>query len=212
MFITIIPKAAVIMADQIEPVPSMYEITAQKDVFLQEMDIYRNKILREWRMKNSPPGNKGRQEYNKKFKKFNTDLNKDIAAKIEAKNTELDEEYQAKQRKQRMLAMDLSRISPASSLTFGAISLGRTGISEHERFASSIKTYKTIFIKWINAKDKKNGYRAKQDLSDMPLHEFKPENLRDSFARAIPDFVILILMSILFFTGAFVSFLRYDVR
>ena len=46
----------------------------------------------------------------------------------------------------------------------------------------------------------------------MPQHEFAPENLGESMMRAIPDFAIMVLLIILFFTGAFVSFLKYDVR
>lgn len=115
--------------------------------------------------------------------------------------------------------MNLSRISPASALTFGSMSLGKTGIHEHEHFLNSIKTYKTVFSKWamyISVKNSKtessNSNKEKPDISELPQFEFKPESLRASFTRAIPDFLILILMSIVFFTGAFVSFLRYDVR
>ena len=54
--------------------------------------------------------------------------------------------------------------------------------------------------------------QPKPDISDMPQHEFKPESFRDSLALAIPDFAVMILMIIVFFTGSFVSFLRYDVR
>jgi ABC-type transport system involved in multi-copper enzyme maturation permease subunit len=54
--------------------------------------------------------------------------------------------------------------------------------------------------------------QLKPDISDMPQLDFRPESLRDSFISAIPDIVIMVLMVILFFVGAFVSFLRYDVR
>ena len=112
----------------------------------------------------------------------------------------------------------MSRISPASTLTFGAMSLGKTGIHEHDRFLNSIKTYKPVFTKWANTKMmqsinfKNPAEQPKPDISDMPFHEFKPESLRNSFSRAIPDFVVMSLMIILFFTGSFVSFLRYDAR
>ena len=97
------------------------------------------------------------------------------------------------------------------------MSLGKTGISEHERFLNSIKTYKPIFTKWVNAKMMRNinfgsAEQPKPEISDMPVHEFTPENLNRSLAAAIPDFAVMVLLIILFFTGAFVSFLRYDVR
>ena len=75
-----------------------------------------------------------------------------------------------------------------------------------------------MFTKWANTKKMANlnfndpANQPKPDISDMPLHDFKPESLRDSFAKALPDFVIMILMIIVFLTGGFASFLRYDVR
>lgn len=145
-------------------------------------------------------------------------MQQNATAQIDRKNAELENEYQAKRQKQQILALYLSRISPASALTFGAMSMGKTGIHEHERFLNSIKSYKPVFTKWANAKMMQNisfdrtAEQTKPDISDMPQHEFKPESLRDSFALAIPDFAVLILMIIVFFTGSFVSFLRYDVR
>ena len=60
--------------------------------------------------------------------------------------------------------------------------------------------------------DVKTGKQVKPDISDMPQFEFKPESLKASIARALPDILIMVLLIIVFFAGAFVSFLRYDVR
>ena len=60
--------------------------------------------------------------------------------------------------------------------------------------------------------DFSGGQQPKPDLADMPQHEFKPMNLRESFVLAIPDLVVMAFMIILLFTGSFVSFLRYDIR
>jgi hypothetical protein len=101
---------------------------------------------------------------------------------------------------------------------FGAMSLSRTGIQEHERFLNSIKTYKPVFTKWVNEKMMRSlnfesgGEQPKPELDDMPLHEFQPESLDRSFLRAFPDYLIMAVMILLFFAVAFVSFLRYDVR
>ena len=162
-----------------------------------------------------------REEHYKKFSTYMRDLDQDITDKKEKKYAEIDEEYQAKRRKQEILAMNLSRLSPASSLTFAAMNLGKTGIHEHERFFNSIRIYKQVFSNWTKEKSReiseimradRSKIRPKPDLSDMPRYEFSPESLRDSFARALPDFMIMILFIILFSIGAYVSFLKYDVR
>ena len=214
-FIFVIPKIAVIAAGHFNPIPSVHEITAQKDAFLQGISGTTQTEVREW-MKDNPGD--GTPEWQDKFRKYIEDVQQNATAQIDRKNAELESEYQAKRNKQQMLALYLSRISPASALTFGAMSMGKTGIHEHERFLNSIKSYKPVFTKWANARMMRNisfdrnAEQPKPDISDMPQHEFKPASLRDSFAQAIPDFAVLILMIIVFFTGAFVSFLRYDVR
>ena len=49
-------------------------------------------------------------------------------------------------------------------------------------------------------------------LDDMPVFTFRPEGTASRLERALPDLGILLLFNVAFFLGAFVSFLRYDVR
>jgi len=215
MFIFVIPKGAVIASREINPIPSIHEVTAQKNAFLQEIQGSAQPMVAEWMKEN--PGD-GSKEWQEKFRDYIEELQQDLTAQIDAKNAALEEEYQAKSRKQQQLALNLSRVSPASTMTFGVMRLGKTGIEEHERFLNSIKTYKPVFTKWANTKMmasinfNNQGNQPKPDISDMPLHEFNPESLQVSCAKALPDYLIMILMIIVFFTGTFVSFLRYDVR
>jgi hypothetical protein len=46
----------------------------------------------------------------------------------------------------------------------------------------------------------------------MPQHSFAAEPLGLSLARTIPDFGLMVFLVIVFFAGAYVSFLKYDVR
>ena len=217
-FIFVIPKAAVIVAGHINPIPSMHEVTAQKDAFLQEIQGSSQKEVREWMEKNPASESSDATEWQEKFRAYIEEYQQNATAKIDARNAELEQEYQAKRHRQQLLALTLSRISPASSLSFGAMSIGKTGIQEHERFLNSIKSYKPLFTKWANARMmqsinfKNPTEQPKPDISDMPMHEFTSMTLRDSLALAIPDFAVLSMMIIVFFTGAFVSFIRYDVR
>jgi hypothetical protein len=56
------------------------------------------------------------------------------------------------------------------------------------------------------------GEMTKINIDDMPQHKFQEENLGKSLFRTLPDFALMIVMIIGFFVGAYVSFLRYDVR
>ncbi|MFC1607392.1 ABC transporter permease subunit [Candidatus Latescibacterota bacterium] len=218
IFIFVIPKTAVIVAGHIKPIPSMHEVTAQKDAFLQEVQGSSQKEIRDWMENNPREGEEPVEEWQEKFRDYIEEYQQNATARIDEKNAELEHEYQSRRRGQQLLAMRLSRISPASALTIGSMSIGRTGIQEHERFLNSIKTYKPIFTKWANAKMmqsinfKNPADQQKPDIADMPQHDFTPMSLRESISLALPDIAVLALMIIVFFTGAFVSFLRYDVR
>ncbi len=219
-FVTVIPKASVMIAGQLNPIPSVHEITAQKDAYLLEIQKEATAEYLRYMKKNPRPGNDKPEEqkrWGEEVNKWSEKLRGGLLSRIEEQNAAVERDYQTKMRQQQRLAINLSRVSPASALMFASMSLGGTGISEHERFLNSVKTYKPIFSKWINKKISNSqspqaGGQTKLDLSDMPQHEFRPEGLNESITRMLPDLFLTVFLIILFFVGAYVSFLRYDVR
>ncbi len=216
-FVTVIPKLSVMLAAQLNPIPSVHEITAKKDAFLQQIQGGAQKKVMDWMKENAPKEGEDQKPYQDKFKKFLEDFQQESTSKIDENNAALERDYQAKKSSQQNLAINLSRISPASALTFSTMSFARTGIDEHERFLASIRTYKPIFTKWANSRMMQNinfetGEQAKVVLDDMPQHQFVAEGLGKSLARAFPDFGLMLFLIIVFFAGAYVSFLKYDVR
>jgi ABC-type transport system involved in multi-copper enzyme maturation permease subunit len=216
-FVTIIPKLSVLTAARLNPIPSVHEITAKKDAFLQQIQGGAQKQVLDWIKQNAPKQGEDQKVYQEKFKKFLEDFQQEATAKIDANNAALERDYQARKQSQESLAINLSRVSPASALTFSTMSLARTGIDEHERFLASIRAYKPIFTRWANAKMMRNlnfqtGETGKVVLDDMPQHKFEPEGLSRSLARTLPDFGVMLFLIIVFFAGAYVSFLKYDVR
>lgn len=218
IFVTIIPKLSVMSAGRLKPIPSVHEITAKKDAFLQQIQGGAQKRVLDWAKENSAMAAKDRKGYQEKLKKFLEDWQQDLTSKIDENNAALERDYQAKKKSQERLAINISRISPASALTFSTMSFARTGLDEHERFLASIRAYKPIFTKWANAKMMRSidfsgsGQTAKVVLDDMPQHKFEPETLSKSLARTIPDFGLMLFLIIVFFAGAYVSFLKFDVR
>ena len=213
-FVTIIPKAAVMTASQI-PIPSVHEITAQKDAFLQ--DIQKEAMEERQKYFQENP-NDGTPEWGERVREWAENLQQDLTRRIEENAKALEEDYQAKKDNQRNYAMNISRISPASALMFGSMRLAKTGINEHNSFLKSIKEYKPAFREWVNERmmqtiNLQTGQQeGDTDLSTMPQHQFHPERLSDSISGALPDFIIMIGFIIVFFVGAYVSFIRYDVR
>jgi ABC-type transport system involved in multi-copper enzyme maturation permease subunit len=217
VIVMVIPKVAVLTAAQLEPIPSVHEITAKKDSFLQQVQVEGQKGAREWMQKNMADAAKDPKGYQEKFRKFIEDYQQELTSKIDANNAAIERDYQQKKSAQQKLAVNLSRISPASALTFGSMTLARTGIDEYDRFLASVRTYKPIYTKWLNSKlgqsiNFQTGEMSKIKIDDMPQHSLEPESLGKSLARTLPDYVLMAVMIIVFFVGAYVSFLRYDVR
>ena len=240
IFVMVIPKVAVISAGQVKPIPSVHEITAKKDAFLQQMQVEGQKTAREQVIKIMTEANAGapdpsqartpedrarmqrerearQKDAQQKVQQYIQDFQQEVTSKIDENNAALERDYQLKKQAQQTLAVNLSRISPASALTFGSMTLARTGVDEYERFLASVRAYKPIYTKWVNSKMGQSinfttGEQAKIKIDDMPQHVIAPESLSKSLARTLPDYALMIVMIIIFFVGAYVSFLRYDVR
>jgi len=218
VFVTIIPKVAVMTAAQLKPIPSVHEITSKKEAVLQQVRDESEKKVMAWFKENQPKPGGDQKAFEEKMKKYLEDYQMELTSKIDVGNAAIERDYQAKKRAQQNLAINLSRISPASAVTFSTMSLARTGLDENQRFLDSIRAYKPLFTKWAMAKTMRNldfgigEAKAKLVLDDMPLHSFTDESLSKSLARAIPDIVLMVVLIIVFFVGAYVSFLKYDVR
>jgi len=187
-------------AAQIKPIPSVHEITAQKDSFLQEIQKESLEEQTQWGADHPRPTDPAEiTKWNEEVRQFLEEIQQRLTAKIDERNAAIERDYQVKVRGQQKMAVNLSRISPASALMFSSMSLAKTGISEYERFLSSIRTYKPIFTKWINERM-------------IRTYNLSGETFGDSFSRMLPDLVLMAVLIILFFVGAFVSFSKYDVR
>lgn len=218
IFVTVIPKLSVTAAAQLNRIPSVHEITAKKDAFLQQVQGSAQKQVLDWVNQNRPKPGEDPKAFQGKIKKFLEDFQQESTKKIDDNNAALERDYQLRKRSQEGLAVNLSRISPASALMFSTMGLARTGIDEHERFLASIRAYKPIFTQWANARMMRNldftgtGQNVKVVLDDMPLHKFEAEALSKSFVRTLPDFGLMIVLILVFFVGAYISFLKADVR
>ena len=153
IFVTVIPKVSVMAASQIKPIPSVHEITAKKDAFLQQIQGERPEEVQDWMKANAQKPGDDPKVFQEKFKKYMEDFQQELTGKIDANNAALERDYQIRKRAQESLAVNLSRISPASALMFSTMSLARTGLDENDRFLASIRAYKPIFTKWANPED-----------------------------------------------------------
>jgi len=214
VFVIIVPKISVLVAEQINPIPSVHEITAQKDSYLQEIQKEVPKLLKTWRNDNENLAVSDFDQYRTKYLLYAEKIQKEVSNKIDLRNAEIEKEYQKKLNYQELLALNISRISPASSIMIATSNLARTGIIEHQQFLNSIRSYKPFFTDWVNSnllKSQEERGSPFIDLTSKPDFNYKKNSLSVDVKLVLPDLILLVLFNILFFTGAYVSFLKYEI-
>jgi len=143
-------------------------------------------------------------------------------------NAKIDRDYQMRRDAQAALAKNISRISPASALTFGAMTLAGTGAEDYNRFWKAVMDYKPVINNWLRTnpdlRDTTPGASGvaplniayKQidsaTLAGMPQLATGPEDFSWSVDRIMPDLISMLVMIVLLTGGAYFAFIRCDVR
>jgi len=240
--VMVVPDLSALAAAQIRPVPDASEISMQKGLSTfqinEELDKAWTKQTMELMraLKESKPSGSAALEQYRDGQEALEELRNGFTLKINEANARIDRDYQLRKEAQASLAKNLSRISPASGLTLGAAALAGTGVDEYGRFVESARNYSRTFRDWYtktNEQKRRDTIRpgnpnpdgsptfsvpmggllpVQEALASMPAHEFVQESLVRSLQRALPDFALMAVMTIIFFTGACIAFMRYDVR
>jgi len=213
VLVVITPKFAVLAAKHISPLESLQEFEQKKVAVHRQGSVEAQQeyaqYVREHRREMPPLA-----VYFAMTSRVREKQNRELA-KIE------DDYLQRKQRQQRWV-LGLSRLSPAGSASYGAMSLARTGLERDFRFQAALREYRAEFTRFYDRKSRElvaltqdgaiGSATIKQDLSDLPGLQFYEEPLSASLDRALPDMGFLIVWSLGLFVAAYFSFLRYDVR
>lgn len=222
VFIVIIPKASIMLSRQIYKIPSVHEINYQKREKSEEAQKRFFDKMRNFSKENPKKENETSEEYMKRYREYINEQSSINLKEIEESNARIDSDYESKKELQRTIALNISKISPSSILKYITMKLSRTDIESHYRLKNAVSNYQNSFADFSNALEKEYNekryeyYRTKEDekvdISGMPVFKYKKESLKESFMEILFDLLILVLFSILFFTLAYFSFRKYDVR
>ena len=120
--------------------------------------------------------------------------------------------------RQSLLALNISRISPAAVYYNAAAIFAETDLGSFWRFMEQTRQYRREWVDYL--RDEKilssrrwftTEFEDPIDLSRIPRFSGQGEHIGNSLQRASLDIMILAVLNILFFMGAFISFLRYNV-
>jgi hypothetical protein len=223
--VLIVPRASVLLAGRAVDVPSVDKLAAQKATFSRQ-------LWREFRDElNSfkPPEQEDSEDIEALMTAFNQYMDS-ATTKRDGKMDEfagrLNEERFNRQKVQERVAFNLARISPAASLSLAASTLAGTSIDLKNRFHEEARAYRETFNAFMKEKTGINvGGRMIMfkmnddeetpepiDPGEIPAFQFLSAGFAGAVAASAVDIGILILFNLVFFAGAFIGFLRYDLR
>ena len=232
----VVPKASVLIAGHLKPIPTANEIYTQKTMYstqigreLTEIGLKRAQDLAgQFNMRVTPTSSGGYSistaenadiaGFQKAFSEMNQELNKERSDKVIENTAKLDRDYLMRKDAQAALAKNISRISPASALTFSATALAGTGTDDYARFWKAVMDYKPVITAWVNTepslRNERGAYKSidSSTLVGMPRPAIEPEKLDRSVPRILPDLVSMVVMIVLLTGGAYFAFIRCDVR
>ncbi len=237
----IVPRAGATLAGQIINIPTVAEIESQRDAFSKDRWMKYEQVMQEkWKARNDPMQGLSKEEREayreEKMWEWMEEDDRDrkqVQKDIDAYGLKVNEDQRNKKGEQERLAFTLSRLSPASAFQLAAMNLAGTDITLKTRYEDALNEYRPLFTSYKDKKQKENGgmggiriemntdtgvkidtgrEKGVLDLSDMPQFEHPAHSFREAVTPAIVDFGLLGIFSIGVFAGAFVRFLRYDVR
>lgn len=136
--------------------------------------------------------------------------------KIRRANSSLEEQYQAKVQEQIRLAQSLSRLSPSFVFYSECAAIAGTDLDAWSDYITRLKQYKSDFVEYSRKKLPNDPFipnpLSKVDVSDMPILTEAARPVSRALTGSVLDLALLALYSLVFFCGAYFSFLRRRIR
>lgn len=239
--VLIVPRGATMAAGQLVNVPTVAEIESQKDRYRRDQtESMFDQRSKNWQERFSSMQGATREErrayYDANRSQWDQEDNdaRDIMEnEIAEFNRKMNEGLRNAKSELERLAFLLSRFSPASAYKLTAMNLGGTNTSIKKRYEDQMYAYRESFTSYLAQKQKEErDERIRQaqqsgsgrmmvflgsggepvDASDMPRFVEPIETLTMVLQPSMIDFGLLSIFTVVVFAGAFVAFIRYDVR
>ena len=117
----------------------------------------------------------------------------------------------------RQFARDVSRISFADAYRFAVGAITSTDRKSYNDFIGQARRYKRQVVDYLVGKDVFSARawfssdKGKAEFTDIPVFWHQHNSLSESLSLASGDVFILFAWNIILFTGAYLSFLRYEL-
>jgi ABC-type transport system involved in multi-copper enzyme maturation permease subunit len=221
--VLIIPRISVLTSGQAVDVPSADELATEKATYSAELQAEFTEAMTNF----DPAGREGRIE--EKFMQFMDSLNTAREEKMSVFAARLNEERRNRQEVQQRLALGMARLSPTAAMALATASLAGTSVDMGYRFVEQTRAFQTQFAEFtkektgltaagfrmvrIGGEDGQAPEKPKSiNVSEIPVFVGDSHSSTGLLGAAAMDVGLLILFTLVFFVGAFVAFLKYDLR
>jgi ABC-type transport system involved in multi-copper enzyme maturation permease subunit len=187
ILVFLIPNLGNILARQFVQIPTV-----------QQLELKRKQIMNRARfeMKRIP---KTRSDYEKRLK--------ELQFRTITEGDQLDEDYRNRINRLVKVSQSITGLSPAPAFTLLATDIMGTGVAEERRLKKAAQDYKDFVVQLYYIEE------SLDEESELPDFHYQRSSVKEILGQGgLSNCLILILLNVLFFTGAYVAFLRYDVR
>jgi ABC-type transport system involved in multi-copper enzyme maturation permease subunit len=188
ILVFLIPNLGNILARQFVRIPTAQQVELKREQTKKKFNSEYNRIKFLFEIKKIP---KTKQDFIKRAEV--------LVGRFAAELDKLDEDYRNSFNSLVRLSQNITRFSPTAAFTFLATDIMGTGMTEERRLKNAIFLYMNIV--------------RNNEKSNRPAFSYQRSSVREVLGQeGMGNCLILTLFNILFFTGAIVTFLRYDVR
>ena len=209
LMVLIVPNAAPYLAARLEPVRSFVLVEKEKAQVQRDEQQRLDREMDEWAEANPEVPRWQGYEWWSRW----TELSLDRLDRLMDGQRKVNEHYHKELGQQIGLAQNLSRLSPLSSFAYAATDLAGTGVRDRTRFMDQLDAHRrelSIFGQqsWLDAAARRDW--DSRTIEGYPRFAYEESAVGDRINW--PDLLALGMWNILFFMGAYLSFLRYDVK
>ena len=228
----VIPKISPIIGSAIYPIESTGVFEAKKTLLRtniereqikEEEELYEN--LRAQYRPESRGVSSGWDDINEVYDEQVAPIREKYEQRLNSEIEKLTNDYTIRKNKQNNIAENIARLSPINSINNLIAEFSYTGYSEVDNFLQHAKDYQAtvkqevydkVSLKIYRSKGGTSSYSSYDDEFDSKkipvLENYKHVDISKVFQQNWVDITLLCVYSLLFFVGAFISFLRFDVR
>jgi ABC-type transport system involved in multi-copper enzyme maturation permease subunit len=224
--VLIVPKGSVLLAAQIVDVPNMDTIEIQKRKFTTQQMAERMKKTQEFFSANPPRDT----SFVAIFGAFQDSMAKSVEKERELFFGRLNEDWRNRKDWQEQWAFGFSRVSPTAIFQIAAMNLANTDVGMKYRYQGDLDRYQDSYAEFMTKKTgsfadmirvviRRSGGGSEEEEKQKPLNPTEipgfveqTRNLGDAISASLLDLGLLVVLNALFFAGAFIFFLRFDLR